>query len=65
MLRARDDHCVGAGVLEVVDGFVRPTRLGWFFSDEISVSFCSPRVRAKLSKLGMKYGMFFENDKYA
>ncbi|HEU0149711.1 MAG TPA: coproporphyrinogen-III oxidase family protein [Bradyrhizobium sp.] len=53
------------GLFEVAEGYLRPTAQGRFFSDEISVAFYSPAVRQALHGVGMKYGMFFENDKYA
>lgn len=53
------------GLFEVDAAAVRPTELGYFFGDELSVRFYSPRVRAQLDALGMKYGMFFEQDRYA
>ena len=59
------EHLESLGVFEEVDGHLRPSRLGRFFSDEISVAFYSPTVRDTLGAVGMKYGMFFENDKYA
>lgn len=59
------EHMCEAGVLNIVDGYIRPTPMGRFFSDEISVAFYSSRVTEQLSALGMKYGMFFENDRYA
>jgi oxygen-independent coproporphyrinogen III oxidase len=49
----------------VTDDAVRPTELGYFFGDELSVRFYSPPVRRQLDALGMKYGMFFEQDRYA
>ncbi|MDX3537876.1 coproporphyrinogen-III oxidase family protein [Streptomyces sp. MB09-01] len=54
-----------AGLFEVTDDAVRPTELGYFFGDELSILFYSPTVRAELDALGMKYGMFFEQDRYA
>jgi oxygen-independent coproporphyrinogen-3 oxidase len=53
------------GLFEIAEDHLRPTARGRFFSDEISVAFYSPAVRAMLDTVGMKYGMFFENDKYA
>jgi oxygen-independent coproporphyrinogen-3 oxidase len=52
-------------LLEVTDTAVRPTELGYFFGDELSVHFYSPRVKAELAEIGMKYGMFFDQDRYA
>ena len=52
------------GLLEQIDGYIRPTELGRFFSDEICLCFYSPRVRAELEPLKMRYGMFFEEDRY-
>ncbi len=54
----------GLGLLERDKSRVRPTELGYFFGDELSVRFYSPRVRAVLDELGMKYGMFWERDRY-
>ncbi|MFI9811336.1 coproporphyrinogen-III oxidase family protein [Saccharothrix variisporea] len=53
------------GLLEVTDTAVRPTELGYFFGDELSVHFYSPLVKAELAEIGMKYGMFFDQDQYA
>jgi oxygen-independent coproporphyrinogen-3 oxidase len=53
------------GVLAINDRYITPTEIGRFFSDELSVKFYSPDVREKLNSLGMKYGMFFESDRYA
>ena len=53
------------GLLTVEDSCVRPTELGYFFGDELSVRFYSPRVSRRLDELHMKYGMFWEQDKYA
>ena len=58
-------EAVGLGLFTVDERAIRPTELGYFFGDELSVKFYSPRVRAVLDKLGMKYGMFFEQDRYA
>lgn len=58
-------RAVNAGLFEVTDDVVRPTELGYFFGDELSVLFYSPAVRGELDSLGMKYGMFFEQDRYA
>jgi oxygen-independent coproporphyrinogen III oxidase len=49
----------------ITNNTLQPTELGYFFGDEISTTFYSPAVKEELSKLGMKYGMFFDNDKYA
>ena len=60
------DRMIELGLLELNDGHLRPTELtGRFFSDELSVAFYSARVRKFLENIGMKYGMFFERDKYA
>jgi len=56
---------VELGFIEIRDGYLGPTERGRFFSDELSVAFYAPRVRDELSLLGMKYGMFFEQDRYA
>jgi oxygen-independent coproporphyrinogen-3 oxidase len=56
---------VALGWFEVTPDAVVPTELGYFFGDELSVRFYSPAVRGKLDALGMKYGMFFEQDRYA
>jgi oxygen-independent coproporphyrinogen-3 oxidase len=53
------------GLFEVTDTAVRPTELGYFFGDELSVAFYSPSVKEQLAAVGMKYGMFFEQDRYA
>ncbi|HEY3606297.1 MAG TPA: coproporphyrinogen-III oxidase family protein [Pseudonocardiaceae bacterium] len=53
------------GLFEVTDSAIRPTELGYFFGDELSVLFYSPQIRQQLDGLGMKYGMFFEQDRYA
>lgn len=39
--------------------------IGYFFGDELSVAFYSPSVKEQLAAVGMKYGMFFEQDRYA
>jgi oxygen-independent coproporphyrinogen-3 oxidase len=59
------DLAVRHGLLEVTPEAVRPTELGYFFGDELSVHFYSPVVKAELAELGMKYGMFFDQDRYA
>lgn len=66
------DECADAiermrsrGLIHVKDGYLCPTEMGRFFSDEISVEFYSDEVKRQLASLGMKYGMFFENDRYA
>lgn len=53
------------GLLRLDGSRVRPTDLGYFFGDELSVKFYSPAVREQLDGLGMKYGMFWERDRYA
>lgn len=53
------------GLFTVGPDAIRPTELGYFFGDELSVRFYSPQIRAQLDALGMKYGMFFEQDRYA
>jgi len=53
------------GLIEVSDDAIVPTELGYFFGDELSVSFYSPSIAAELADLDMKYGMFFEQDRYA
>jgi oxygen-independent coproporphyrinogen-3 oxidase len=53
------------GLFAVTDDAIRPTELGYFFGDELSVMFYSPAIRGELDALGMKYGMFFEQDRYA
>lgn len=53
------------GLLEEHADRVQPTELGYFFGDELSVRFYSPPVRERLAALGMKYGMFWERDRYA
>jgi oxygen-independent coproporphyrinogen-3 oxidase len=52
------------GLLEQQDNHIRPTEKGRFFSDEISLCFYSQSVKSILEKAGMRYGMFFEADKY-
>lgn len=51
-------------ILEETEEFIRPNEMGRFFCDEISVSFYSEKKKLMLDNLGMKYGMFFEDDKY-
>lgn len=62
--RVEIESAQAAGLLEVVDGHIRPTKQGRFFSDELSVHFYSLAVKKSLHDLGKKYGMFFEDDKY-
>lgn len=52
------------GLLEQKATSLVPTELGYFFGDEISTVFYAPWVKNKLSEHGMRYGMFFEKDKY-
>lgn len=59
------DRLVGLDVLQVADDHVTPRGIGRFFSDELSLQFYSPQVREELAGLGMRYGMFFEKDRYA
>lgn len=56
---------VSLGLFHVTPQAVQPTERGYFFGDELSVSFYSDPVRRQLSDLGMTYGMFFEQDMYA
>jgi oxygen-independent coproporphyrinogen III oxidase len=52
------------GLLEVAERHVRPTAMGRFFTDEISLCFYADSVKEKLASEGMRYGMLFEADKY-
>ena len=62
---AEISSAVSLGLFRVTEEAIRPTELGYFFGDELSVSFYSEAVRRQLSRLGMTYGMFFEQDMYA
>ena len=59
------NEAVTLGLLNVTEGLIQPTELGYFFGDELSTKFYSPEIKLELSELGMRYGMFFEEDKYA
>ncbi|WFU04542.1 coproporphyrinogen-III oxidase family protein (plasmid) [Rhizobium sp. CB3171] len=61
---AEIDRMVSLSLLEITDGHIRPTETGRFFADEISTNFYSGDVKARLSTVGMRYGMLFEADKY-
>lgn len=51
-------------LLEIKDDHIVPSEKGRFFCDEISVKFYSEKKKTELKKYAMKYGMFFEEDKY-
>ena len=57
--------CVELGLLHLTSHSLEPSELGYFFGDEIGTMFYSPAVKAKLAQLGVKYGMFFADDRCA
>jgi oxygen-independent coproporphyrinogen-3 oxidase len=65
VFRAELDRLFRIGVLALNRGYIEPTEVGRLFSDELSLQFYSPNVRRKLEGLGMRYGMFWEKDRYA
>lgn len=46
------------GVLEIENNYMRPSKLGMVFADEIATEFYSQKVKEKLGK--NKYGIFFD-----
>lgn len=56
------DEAIELGLFTLT--YIKPTELGYFFGDEISTNFYSQDIKDELKRSGMRYGMFFEEDRY-